>query len=51
MLADPRVPQRAERSRAFSENKKVPHFCETFSFLVEPWGIEPQTSRVRLLTA
>jgi hypothetical protein len=30
------------------QNKKHPHRCECFCFPVETWGIEPQTSGVRL---
>jgi hypothetical protein len=45
-LSDPVVVRLRDREDG---DKKVPHCCETFSFLVEPWGIEPQTSRVRLL--
>ena len=32
---------------ASTENKNGPHCCGPFRFLVETWGIEPQTSRVR----
>ena len=37
-----------ERFAAHSENKNAAYLYAAFSFfLVEPWGIEPQTSRVR----